>query len=308
MSIANELHWTTAAKPKFGKATEHSGAKKGKGAWDKKKVAKKTSNKGRRAGGKQEIKDQTVGDESDGPFPGAAPLFKKAAAMHWTTAEPRPCYPTEDPVEDHCNDGIAPPAPGGGDDMGDSIFPPGPGGADDAEIPRDPASPESIDEHEDRLLLRHQRDSGNQLDTEEDLERKFNEENPPDAGGYEWDEWEEQDDLNDQHIREGIEPDPTGKAWRDMRGDDEFPGSAKDERGGGGRQRGPRELQMSGPHDARDPGLAPDAPHQFWAQEAPHVQDAMNKYLMPKLNSPDPKVAQKAQRILMEGPHADKRE
>jgi hypothetical protein len=118
MSIANELHWTTATKPMPGKSTEHSGAKKGKGAWDRKKTAKKTSNKGRRAGGKQEIKDQTVGDESDGPFAGSAPLFKKAAAMHWTTAEPRPCYPSEDPVDDHCNDNIAPPAPGGGDDMG----------------------------------------------------------------------------------------------------------------------------------------------------------------------------------------------
>jgi hypothetical protein len=63
--------------------------------------------------------------------------------------------------------------------------------------------------------------------------------------------------------------------------------------------------QMTGPHDARDPGLAPDAPHQFWAQDSPHVQDALNKYLMPQLQNPNPEIAQKAQRILMEGPHAE---
>ena len=231
MSIANELHWATAAKPKFGKATEHSGAKKGKGAWDTKKVAKKTSNKGRRAGGKQEIKDQTVSDESDGPFPGAAPLFKKAAAMHWTTAEPRPCYPEEEPVEDHCNEGIAPPAPGGGDDMSSA---------------------------------------------------------PPNSGDNEFDD-DEAAEFDDYHNDEGPSfdySDPETPGWFDQ-----------------GPQ-GPGGQQMTGPQDARDPSLAPDAPHQFWAQEAPHVQDALNKYLMPQLDSPNPEIAEKARRILMEGPHA----
>lgn len=38
--------------------TEHSGAKKGKGAWDRKKVAKKRSNKLRRSGSKAAIKEQ----------------------------------------------------------------------------------------------------------------------------------------------------------------------------------------------------------------------------------------------------------
>jgi hypothetical protein len=240
MSIASELNWTTAAKPKFGKATEHSGAKKGKGAWDKKKVAKKTSNKGRRAGGKQEIKDQTVGDESDGPFPGAAPLFKKAAAMHWTTAEPRPCYPSEEPVEDHCNEGIAPPAPGGGDDMGTT-------------------PPKGFSEQE---------------------------EGPVDWDSYEgYDPETEDDDIFDtgeDPMEDAGPPSPDGMG-----------------------PQGNDEQQTGGPHDARDPGLAPDAPHQFWAQESPHVQDALNKYLMPKLNSPNPEIAQKARRILMEGPHAE---
>ncbi len=235
MSIASELNWTTATKARPGKATEHSGAKKGKGAWDRKKVAKKDSNKGRRAGGKQEIKDQTTSDEADGPFPGAAPLFKKAAAMNWTTAEPRPCYPTEDPVDDHCNEGIAPPAPGGGDDMGSA---------------------------------------------------------PPDTG---WDE-----DGDDDFMELGEDPMETaGPASPDpMEAPAPEPAAPQAPQGPGGQQ-------MTGPHDARDPSLAPDAPHQFWSQEAPHVQDALNKYLMPQLNSPDPEIAQKAQRILMEGPHAE---
>ena len=223
MSIANELHWATAAKPKFGKSTEHSGAKKGKGAWDKKKTAKKTSNKGRRAADKKESQDTTVGDESDGPFPGAAPLFKKAAAMNWATAEPRPCYPSEEPVEDHCNDGIAPPAPGGGDDMGE-------------------------------------------------------------GGGWE----EEDDDFLD------LGEDPMEDAGPL---DNEVPESAGPV--------GPGGQQMTGPHDARDPGLAPDAPHQFWAQDKPHVQDALNKYLVPQLKNPNPEVAERARRILMEGPHSE---
>lgn len=239
MSIASELNWTTAAKPKFGKATEHSGAKKGKGAWDKKKVAKKTSNKGRRAGGKQEIKDQAVGDESGGPFPGAAPLFKKAAAMHWTTAEPRPCYPREEPVADHCNEGIAPPAPGGGDDMSS-------------------APPERLDEQGD------DRDEG---------------------GG----EYMGEPDMGDIDY-EGEDPGPYPSG---------LPGGDP-----GNTPPGPGGQQMAGPHDARDPSLAPDAPHQFWAQEVPHVQDALNKYLMPQLDSPNPEIAEKARRILMEGPHA----
>ncbi|KKN46616.1 hypothetical protein LCGC14_0671210 [marine sediment metagenome] len=241
MSIANELHWTIAAKPKFGKATEHSGAKKGKGAWDKKKVAKKTSNKGRRAADKQAAQDTTVGDESDGPFPGAAPLFKKAAAMHWTTAEPRPCYPREEPVEDHCNEGIAPPAPGGGDDMGET-------GRD-----QDPEQDYNSDD-----------DGDNFLELGEDPMENAG---PPSPDGM---------------GPQGRTPSPDGMG-----------------------PQGRDSQQMTGPHDARDPGLAPDAPHQFWAQEAPHVQDALNRYLMPKLNSPNPEVAQKARRILMEGPHAE---
>jgi hypothetical protein len=245
MSIANELNWTTASKPKFGKATEHSGAKKGKGAWDKKKVAKKGSNKGRRAGGKQEIKDQTVGDESDGPFPGSAPLFKKAAAMNWTTAEPRPCYPSEEPVEDHCNDGIAPPAPGGGDDMGETGW-------------------------------------------DQDPEQGYN---PADDGG----------ELQDDFLELGEDPmENAGPASPDGMG----PQGRTPSPDGMGPQ-GRDGQQMTGPHDARDPSLAPDAPHQFWAQDSPHVQDALNKYLMPQLNSPNPEIAQKAQRILREGPHAE---
>lgn len=234
MSIANELHWTTAAKPKFGKSTEHSGAKKGKGAWDKKKTAKKTSNKGRRAADKKASQDTTVGDESDGPFPGAAPLFKKAAAMNWTTAEPRPCYPSEEPVEDHCNEGIAPPAPGGGDDMGSA--PPN----------RDPDTQDWLD----------------------------------DFGA---------EDEGDDFLELGEDP---------MEAPAPEPEAPQAPQGPGGQQ-------MTGPHDARDPSLAPDAPHQFWAQEAPHVQDALNKYLMPQLDSPNPEIAEKARRILMEGPHAE---
>jgi len=46
--------------------------------------------------------------EDNAAFPGAAPLFTKASTLHWVTAEPRPCYPSEDPVEDHCNPNISP--------------------------------------------------------------------------------------------------------------------------------------------------------------------------------------------------------
>lgn len=239
MSIVNELHWATAAKPKFGKSTEHSGAKKGKGAWTTKKDAKKTSNKGRRAGGKQEVKDQTVGDESDGPFPGAAPLFKKAAALNWATAEPRPCYPSEEPVEDHCNDSIAPPAPGGGDDMGETGWDSDPEGGD-----YNPA------------------DDGGAL---EDDFMELGEDPMENAGP-----------LEEAPVEEA--PAPEQESNDRLSGD---------------------------PHGPRDPSLAPDAPHQFWSQEQPHVQDALNKYLLPQLDSPKPGVADKARRILMEGPHTE---
>jgi hypothetical protein len=64
-------------------------------------------------------------------------------------------------------------------------------------------------------------------------------------------------------------------------------------------------LPADDPHGPRDPSLAPDAPHQFWAQDSPHVQDALNKYLLPQLKSPNPQTADKARRILMEGPHVE---
>ena len=261
MSIASELNWATAAKPKFGKSTEHSGAKKGKGAWDKKKVAKKTSNKGRRAADKQTSQDTTVGDESSGPFPGAAPLFKKAAAMHWTTAEPRPCYPTEEPVEDHCNDGIAPPAPGGGDDMGSA--PPN----------RDPDTQDWLDEQGDPALKNFNENDLDPYgdDTEDDVfdvgEDPMENAGPPSPDGY---------------GPQGRTPSPDGMGPQGRDGQ-----------------------QMTGPHDARDPSLQPHEPHQFWSQETPHVQDALNKYLRPQLENPNHEIAEKARRILMEGPHAE---
>lgn len=300
MSIAHKLHWTTASKPMPGKATEHSGAKKGKGAWDKKKTAKKTSNKGRRAGGKQEIKDQTVGDESDGPFPGAAPLFTKAASLNWgsnadllpewkgidlrgvstpalelatsllnqTLAEPRPCYPSEEPVEDHCNDGIAPPAPGGGDDMD---YEPDPDLGQDMSGPG--ATP-NFDADDDPNYRHPDDDYAHELEQEDDYQFE------PSGG-----------------------PELSPNEREDYGWDDHDPGSQED-RGAGGRQRGPRDLPMSGPHDQRDPDLPDSEPHQFWAQDAPHIQDALNKYLMPQLDSPNPKIAQKARMILKFGPHA----
>jgi hypothetical protein len=240
MSIATRLNWATAAKPKFGKSTEHSGSKRGKGAWTTKKDAKKTSNKGRRAGGKEEVKDQTVGDDFDGPFPGAAPLFKKAEGLNWLVAEPRPCYPSEDPVEDHCNDSIAPPAPGGGDDV-DSEPPGGESGWDE--------------------------DPGLMNFNENDLDPYGN---------------DEDDDFFD------IGEDPMENAEPLEEEQEQAPGLPADD-----------------PHGPRDPSLAPDAPHQFWAQDSPHVQDALNKYLLPQLKSPNPQTADKARRILMEGPHVE---
>ena len=264
MSIASELNWATAAKPKFGKSTEHSGAKKGKGAWDKKKVAKKTSNKGRRAADKQTSQDTTVGDESSGPFPGAAPLFKKAAAMHWTTAEPRPCYPTEEPVEDHCNDGIAPPAPGGGDDMSDFG---GEGGG--GEYMGEP-------------------DMG-----DIDYEGEDPGPRPPGLVGP--------DEGEDDFLDIGEDPmENAGPASPDGMG----PQGRTPSPDGMGPQ-GRDGQQMTGPHDARDPSLQPHEPHQFWSQETPHVQDALNKYLRPQLENPNHEIAEKARRILMEGPHAE---
>jgi hypothetical protein len=59
------------------------------------------------------------------------------------------------------------------------------------------------------------------------------------------------------------------------------------------------------PHGPRDETLEEDAPHQFWAQESPHVQDALNKYLIPQLDNPNPEISNRAHRILMEGPHSD---
>jgi len=273
MSIENELHWTTATKPMPGKSTEHSGAKKGKGAWDRKKTAKKTSNKGRRAGGKQEIKDQTVGDESDGPFPGAAPLFKKAAAMHWTTAEPRPCYPSEEPVEDHCNDSISPPAPGGGDDMGSS---PPKGFSEQEEAPSDWDTYEGFDPQ----------DEGQQGGDEGD-------EGP---GGFGWSEKEGADD--DDIFELGEDPMETAgprKQEEEPLVPDEPVVEAPSEEGKG--KKG--DFSQLVP---RATFLTDDDPHQFWGQQGEHVQDALHKYVMPALQSPNPDIAEKAKDILMNGP------
>jgi hypothetical protein len=133
MSIAEKLNWVVATKPAAPKATEHSGAKKGKGAWTTKRDAKKTSNKGRRASDK---KESTTGDDANTPFPGAAPLFTKASEMNWGSpalSEPRPCYPDEDPVEDHCNPNISPEGDEDGDwgDQGFEVFDPGSDPMDD---------------------------------------------------------------------------------------------------------------------------------------------------------------------------------
>jgi len=303
MSIANKLNWSTASKPKFGKSTEHSGAKKGKGAWDTKKVAKKGSNKGRRAGGKQEIKDQTVGDESDGPFAGSAPLFKKAAAMHWTTAEPRPCYPSEEPVEDHCNDSISPPAPGGGDDMGDA-----------------PGDFEGYNEP----------DAVPQGDSDYGMERRETEE-----------EWEDQDELRDARPTPpnpgGTTPEEQSPEHQDYEGDEGPGGFGWSEKEGADDddifEPGEDPMENAGPRKQEEEPLVPDAPvveappeegkgkkgdfsqhvpratfltdddpHQFWGQPGEHIQDALHKYVMPALQSSDPAVAEKARGILMNGP------
>ncbi len=311
MSIAHELHWTIASKPKFGKSTEHSGAKKGKGAWDTKKVAKKDSNKGRRAGGKQEIKAQTVGDESDGPFAGSAPLFKKAAAMHWTTAEPRPCYPSEEPVEDHCNDSISPPAPGGGDDMGD-------GGG---EYMGEPDMGDMDYEGYNEPNAVPQGDSDYAIEREE-VEK----------------EWEGQDELRDADPTPnpgGTTPEEQSLEHQDYEGD-EGPGGFKwseDEGDDDAFELGEDPMENAGPRKQEEEPLVPDEPvveappeegkgkkgdfaklvpratflsdddpHQFWGQPGDHIQDALHKYVMPALQSPNPEVAAKAKDILMNGP------
>jgi len=79
MSIAEKLNWSIAAKSKTN----------------------------------SESKEETYEEEdSNLPFPGAAPLFTKASGFNWgqdqALSEPRPCYPGEDPVEDHCNPNISP--------------------------------------------------------------------------------------------------------------------------------------------------------------------------------------------------------
>ena len=111
LGLAKKLNWVTATKP-GGLKTEHSGSKKGKGAWMKKKDAKKQSNKKRRAADKQAtVGEEEEEEEENSAFPGAAPVFTKASKLNWgrsILAEPRPCYPSEDPVEDHCNPNISP--------------------------------------------------------------------------------------------------------------------------------------------------------------------------------------------------------
>jgi hypothetical protein len=161
-----------------------------------------------------------------------------------------------------------------------------------------------MEDHEDAAMLRHQRDSGNWLEDPEQQQK-----------------WDEQEDLDLQREAEE-RPSPLDKSpdepsddfgpdpWddiEDMQDPMENAGPVEEAPAPQAPQApaGPGGQQMTGPHDARDPGLAPDAPHQFWAQDSPHVQDALNKYLMPQLSSPNPEIAQKAQRILMEGPHAE---
>jgi len=93
--LFGKLNWTVDSALPKGK-TEHSGAKKGKGAWTTKKAAKKGSSKHRREAGKTTVKkDVAEGEEEENTaFPGAAPRFKKAAslvkALDWS-ATGRPC-------------------------------------------------------------------------------------------------------------------------------------------------------------------------------------------------------------------------
>lgn len=313
MSIASKLNWVVATKPKAPKATEHSGAKKGKGAWDRKKTAKKTSNKARRAADKQSAlgeeeaeaafdkrnpdrgtqkgktsptsgkghrkhvkegakkarrlnqkseikKGLSEGEENDGPFPGAAPLFTKASELNWnpdmTTSEPRPCYPSEDPVEDHCNPNISPDQnnndsymddpygdEGGGEDWGDQgfeVFDPG-------------ADPMGDDE------------------------------------GYEEDE-----EWSPEQWQEEIQKDAPEPA----------PAPAKPQKG--------KEKERS-EKEPRDPRLGPDDPHQFWIMpldpsdpESRTRQEARDT-LLPQLQDAAQHGDENAQDLLMNGPRLKKK-
>ena len=264
MSIAGKLHWTLATKPKSPKATEHSGAKRGKGAWDKKKVAKKSSRKARRAADKQAV---TVGDEADLPFPGAAPLFKaKASDMNWSTeAEPRPCYEGEDPVEDHCNENIAPPAPGGGDDMSEE----GPGGYgwDD-----DDGGDLGEEDYEG-------------MDPGTDPMERGEDDDSDDDGDWSPERWEQEIE------KDKPEPDPMEAPEPEVAPE---PEPAPPEQGAGKPSRATKI--------PRHPSLAPDDPHQFWFNQDEYVQMALHQYVKPRLQDPDPKIAGIAKELLLNGP------
>jgi hypothetical protein len=302
MSIADDLNWVVATKPKFGKSTEHSGAKKGKGAWDKKKVAKQTSNKGRRAGGKQEIKDQSVGEENDGPFPGAAPRFTKASELNWgqdqALSEPRPCYPSEEPVEDHCNPNISPDSNDNDSYVDDDepMFDEGGGGRDE-DYSGDPEGLFDSYEEEEDLDDEDAQDMSDMDNYREQTEPQEEAPDTVDPDVMDRSEKEAEDPM--EFLDPGADPmeappeapSPDQQQWSPEEWQQQM-------------QKDVPEAPVNDPNDARrskpmprDPRLQPGEPHQFWQQEEDYIQEIL-PMVMERAKKGDPE----AQNLIINGP------